>query len=66
MQQVTDRLAVKLQGLSPRQLAEVEQFVEALQVWDNDSQLRSAATSLSGPSFASIWQNPEDDAYDAL
>ncbi len=49
-------LSEKIQTLSTEQIAEVENFVEFL---------RSAA-AMSTSRFEAIWNNPEDDGYDAL
>jgi len=63
---LAERLAEKIHSLSSAQLAEVERFVESLQGWERDRELAYAATALSAPSFAKVWNNPEDDVYDAL
>ena len=60
------RLTDKIQALSPQQIAEVEDFVEFLRFRSQDRALVSAATAASAPAFATAWNNPEDDAYDAL
>lgn len=56
-----NRLVEKIQSLTPDQVSEVEEFVESLQ---SARQLAGHA-SLSEPVFESIWNNPEDDIYDA-
>jgi hypothetical protein len=66
MEQTLERLTDKIHTLSSDQLAEVERFVESLQTWERDRDLAHAVTSLSAPAFASVWNNPEDDVYDAL
>jgi hypothetical protein len=62
MDQTVAALSEKIQTLSSEQLAEVEEFIESLQ---GHGYSRSFA-SLSEPAFAAVWNNPEDDAYDAL
>jgi hypothetical protein len=59
-------IAEKLQGLSPEQIAEVDDFVEFLRHRDRERALTRAAAIASAPVFAAIWNNPEDDVYDAL
>jgi hypothetical protein len=56
----------KNQALTTQQLAEVEHFVEALQAWPSETLLTRHATALSEPAFTAGWNNPEDEAYDAL
>jgi hypothetical protein len=63
---LAERLTEKIHSLSSAQLAEVERFVESLQGWERDRELAYAAIALSAPSFAKVWNNPEDDVYDAL
>jgi hypothetical protein len=66
MEQIGDRLTEKLHTLTPEQLGAVEKFVESLQVWPDGVTLSRAASILSEPVFKAVWDNPEDDAYDAL
>jgi hypothetical protein len=47
-------------------LAEVEDFVDFIRQRDQDRALVRAAGAASAPAFAAVWDNPEDDAYDAL
>jgi hypothetical protein len=50
-------------------LAEVEDFVDFvdfLRSRDQDRALFRAASAVSDPAFAAVWDNPEDDVYDAL
>jgi hypothetical protein len=61
-----ENLAQKIGTLSPEQIAEVEDFVDFLRERSQDRGLSGASAHLSTPSFAAIWNNPEDDAYDAL
>ncbi len=59
-------LIEKLETLSFDRLAEVEDFVDFLRSRDQDRSLVSAALAVSEPSLAAVWNNPEDDVYDAI
>jgi hypothetical protein len=56
----------KIQSLSSEQLAEVEDFIEFVRLRGQERALTRAASAASAPAFAAIWNNPEDDVYDAL
>lgn len=56
-------LIEKLNALPLNRLAEVEGFVDFIRQRDQD---RSLARAASAPALAAVWDNPEDDAYDAL
>jgi hypothetical protein len=56
----------KLNTLSIDRLHEVEDFVDFLRSRDQDRALFRAASAASEPAFAAVWNNPEDDVYDAL
>lgn len=60
------RLIDKLAALPPPRIAEVEDFVDFLLLKDQDRALTDAAATASEPAFAAVWNNPEDDVYDAL
>jgi hypothetical protein len=66
MNRFASNLAEKLDALSPEQIAAVEDFVEFLRARGQDRALTRAAAAVSAPVFDSIWNNPEDDVYDAL
>jgi hypothetical protein len=66
MQTVADRLTEKLHTLTNPQLAEVESFVTSLQAWEHHHDTARVAAPLSEPAFAAVWNNPEDEVYDAL
>jgi hypothetical protein len=66
MEQLADRISEKIHMLSAEQLAEVERFVESLPMWQRDRRTARMVTLASEPAFAAIWNNPEDDVYDAL
>jgi hypothetical protein len=59
-------LIEKLNTLAVDRLAEVEDFVDFLRSRDQDRALFRAASAASAPAFAAVWDNPEDDVYDAL
>jgi hypothetical protein len=59
-------LIEKLNTLPVDRLHEVEDFVDFLRSRDQDRALFRAASAASEPAFAAVWNNPEDDVYDAL
>ena len=61
-----ETLIEKIQALPPDRIAEVEDFVEFIVIREQDRALTRAAATASGPAFAAVWNNSEDDAYDAL
>ena len=62
----TQTLIQKIQALPVERIAEVEDFVEFIAAREQERSLTRAAGAVSAPAFAAIWNNPEDDAYDAL
>jgi hypothetical protein len=66
MNRLASNLAEKLETLSPEQIAAVEDFVEFLRARSQDRALTRAAAAASAPAFEPIWNNSEDDVYDAL
>jgi hypothetical protein len=65
MNRYASNLAQKLDALSPEQIAAVEEFVESLRLRGQDHALTQAAAAVSSPAFEAVWNNPEDDVYDA-
>ena len=59
-------LTEKIQSLSAEQIHEVEDFVEFLRLRGQEQGLSRLASAASAQVFESVWNNPEDDAYDAL
>ena len=59
-------LVQKIAALPPRRIAEIEDFVDFIVQRAAGSGLMRTFASVSVPAFAAIWDNPEDDAYDAL
>ena len=66
MNRNSSNIVEKLEALSPEQIAEVEDFVEFLRVRGQDRCLAHAAASASTPAFDAVWNNSEDEVYDAL
>ena len=62
MEFIAERLVHKLQTLTPDQLEKVEALIESLR----EGGERGAGLLLSEPAFAAVWNDPENDAYDAL
>ena len=58
-------LLEKIQALPLERIAEIEDFVEFITARERERSLTRAAAA-SAPAFAAIWNNPEDDAYDAI
>jgi len=59
-------LLEKIQALPLERIAEIEDFVEFIAAREQERSLTRAAGASSAPAFAAIWNNPEDDAYDAI
>ena len=62
----TQALIERIQSLPPERIAEVEDFVAFITAREQDRALVGAAAAASIPALAAVWDNPEDDAYDAL
>lgn len=59
-------LIEKIRALPAERVDEVEDFVDFLALRSQDRGLIRAATSASEAAFARVWNNPDDDAYDAV
>jgi len=59
-------LIEKVKRLTPERIAEVEDFVDFLQVRDQERALQRAATRVAEPQFSTVWDNDDDAAYDKL
>lgn len=59
-------LMEKIQALPVERIAEVEDFVDFIGQREQERATVRAATAASAPAFAAVWNNQEDDAYDAL
>ena len=56
----------KIKRLPPQRMAEVEDFVDFLCTREDVQRLTQAAARASEASFAAVWNNDEDAAYDRL
>ena len=54
----------KIKQLPPQRVAEVEDFVDFLRAREDEQRLTRAAAKASEASFATVWDNDEDAAYD--
>ena len=59
-------LIEKIKQLPPQRLAEVEDFVDFLRTREDEQRLTQAAAKVAEASFATVWNNDEDAAYDRL
>jgi hypothetical protein len=59
-------LLEKIQALPPERIAEVEDFVEFIAAREQARLLVRTAAAAGAPAFAVVWNNRDDDAYDAL
>lgn len=56
----------KIRLLPPQRLAEVEDFVDFLRSREEGQRLTQAAAKMAEASFAAVWNNDEDAAYDRM
>ncbi len=56
----------KIRQLPPQRLAEVEDFVDFLRTREDGRRLVRAAAGMAEASFAAVWDNDEDAAYDRM
>ena len=66
MSVIEQALLEKIRQLPPRRLAEVEDFVDFLRTRDDDQSLVQAVAGAAEASFAAVWNNDEDAAYDLM
>jgi RelB antitoxin len=59
-------LLEKIQALPIERIAEIEDFVEFIAARERQRSLTGTASAARPLAFAAIWNNPEDDAYDAI
>ena len=59
-------LIEKIKQLPPQRVAEVEDFVDFLRAREDEFRLTNSATRVSEASFAQVWDNDEDAAYDRI
>ena len=62
----TQALVKKIKALPAERIAEVEDFVDFISLREQERAFTRAAAAASAPAFAPIWNNPDDDVYDAL
>lgn len=56
----------KIRQLPPQRLAEVEDFVDFLCSREEGQRLAQTAARMAEASFAVVWNNDEDSAYDRM
>lgn len=56
----------KIKRLPPQRMAEVEDFVDFLRAREDEQRLTLVAAMASEASFAQVWDNDEDAAYDRM
>ena len=56
----------KIRQLPPQRLAEVEDFIDFLRAREDEQRLTQVAAKVGEPSFAAVWNNDEDAAYDRM
>jgi hypothetical protein len=66
MNAAEQNLIEKNKQRAPQRLAEVEDFVDFLRARDDEQRLTHAAAKASEGSFAAVWDNDEDAAYDRI
>jgi Protein of unknown function (DUF2281) len=59
-------LIAKIRNLSPSLLTEVEDFIDFLSQRRDDRDVVLAASQMSESTFAQVWDNSDDAAYDNL
>ncbi|SPE21330.1 conserved hypothetical protein [Burkholderiales bacterium] len=66
MNAAEQNLIEKIKQLAPQRLAEVEDFVDFLRARDDEPRLTHAAAKAGELSFAAVWDNDEDAAYNRI
>jgi hypothetical protein len=66
--ELEQRLIEKIRKMPIQRILEVEDFIDFLNHHDDQatSSLTQAAAEVAEPSFAKVWDNPEDAIYDQL
>ncbi len=59
-------LLERIQALPPDRIAEIEDFVAFITVREQERALVRSAAQSSAATFAAVWDNPDDAAYDEL
>ena len=66
MTAIEQALIDKIKQLPPQRMAKVEDFVDFLREREAEQRLTHAAAKASEASFAQVWDNDEDAAYDRM
>ena len=66
MNAIEQVLIDKIRQLPLQRLAEVEDFVDFLRTREDDRRLTHVAARVAEASFAEVWNNEEDAAYDRM
>ncbi|TVR63012.1 MAG: DUF2281 domain-containing protein [Candidatus Competibacteraceae bacterium] len=66
MTAIEPALIEKLKQLPPHKVAEVEDFIDFLRAREDDRRLTQGTSKTAEASFAKVWDNEEDAAYDQL
>jgi hypothetical protein len=61
-----EALIEKIRTLPPDRLCEVKDFVDFIRLREQERALVRGAAAASAPALAAVWDNPEDDACNAL
>ncbi len=56
----------KIRQLPPQRLVEVEDFVDFLRLRESEQHLTQATAKMAEASYAVVWDNDEDAAYDRM
>ena len=56
----------KIKQLPPGRVSEVEDFVDFLRSREEEQSLTRTAAKAGEPSFADVWDNEDDAAYDRM
>ena len=66
MNATEEMLIEKIRQLPPQRLAEVVDFVDFLRTREDEQHLVQAAAKAAEASFAQVWDNDADAAYDRM
>jgi hypothetical protein len=56
----------RIVALPQERIAEIEDFVDFIGQRETERTLVRPTLASTAPAFAAVWNNPEDDVYDAL
>lgn len=59
-------LLEKIRALPEDRIAEIEDFVDFISAREQERSLTRTSAAASIAAFAKVWDNPEDDVYDAV